>query len=67
MNEIKKLDTKMRKLPTIQRMHHAKVNVDRLCLPRTSWGRGPTKIETAYKPTTVGLETYLRDSEDNLL
>ena len=49
MNEIRKLDTKTRNLLTIQRMHHPKADVDRLNLPRTSGGRGLTKIETSYK------------------
>ena len=35
--------------------------------PTTSGGRGLTQIETAYKTTTVGLETYLKHSEDILL
>ena len=59
MNEIKNLDTKT--------THHPKTNVDRLYLPRKSGERGLTQLETAYKTTTVGLETYLEHSDDSLL
>ena len=48
-------------------MHHPKAEVEGLFPPRTSGGRGMTQIETAYKTTTVGLETYLNHSEDTLL
>ena len=48
-------------------MHHPKADLDRLYLPRTSGGRGLTQIETAYKTTTVGLQPYLKHSEDTLL
>ena len=65
MSEIKRLDTKTRKLLTIHRMHHPKA--DGMYLPRRIGGRGLTKLETAYKSTTTGLETYLRNTEHALL
>ena len=67
MSEIKRLDTKTRKLLTIHRMHHPKADVNRMYLPRRIGGRGLTKLETAYKSTTTGLETYLRNTEHALL
>ena len=67
MNEIKKLDTETRKLLTIQRMQHPKADVDRLYLPRTFRGRHLAQIETAYKTTTIELETSLKHSENTLL
>ena len=67
MSEIKRLDTKTRKLLTIYRMHHPKADVNRMYLPRRIGGRGLTKLETAYKSTTIGLETYLRNTDDALL
>ena len=67
MSEIKRLDTKTRKLLTIYRMHHPKADVNRMYLPRRTGGRGLTKLETAYKSTTIGLETYLRNTDDALL
>ena len=61
MSEIKRL------LLTIHRMHHPKADVNRMYLPRKIKGRGLTKLETAYKSTTIGLETYLRNTDDALL
>lgn len=65
MSEIKSLDAKTRKLLTIHRMHHPKADVKRMYLPRRVGGRGLTPLETGS--TTVGLETYLRNSDDALL
>ena len=67
MSEINRLDTKTRKLLTIHRMHHPKADVNRLYLPRRIGGRGLSKLETAHKSTTIGLETYLRNTDDALL
>ena len=67
MSEIKRLDTKTWKLLTIHRMHHPKADVNRMYLPRRIGGRGLTKLETAYKSTTIALETYLRNTDDALL
>ena len=36
MSEIKRLDTKTRKLLTLSKMHHPKADVDRLYLPRNN-------------------------------
>ena len=67
LKEIKKLDTKTRKLLTAERMHHPKADVERMYLPRKIGGRGLTQLEMAYKTTTVGLNTYLQKTEDALL
>ena len=67
MSEIERLDTKTRKALTIHIMHHPKADVNRMYLPRRSGGRGLTKLETAYKSITMGLETYLRNTDDALL
>ena len=67
MNDIKKLDTKTRKLLTMYRMHHPKADVDRLYLPRSEGGRGLIQIELTYKITTAGLETYLRENKDSMM
>ena len=66
MSEIKRLDRKTLKL-LIHRMHHPKADVNRMYLPRRIGGRGLTKLETLYKSTTLGLETYLRNTDDALL
>ena len=49
---IKNLDRKTRKLLTKERMHHPTSDVDRMCLPKSSGGRGLIQIETTYKTTT---------------
>jgi len=67
LKDIKKLDTKTRKLLTTERMHHPKADVERLYLPRKIGGRGLSQIELSYKTTTVGLNTYLATTQDNLL
>ena len=67
MSDIKRLDRKTRKLLTIRRMHHPKADVNRMYLPRRIGGRGLTKLETAYKSTTIEMETYLRNADDALL
>ena len=67
MKEIKKMDTKTRKLMTTERMHHPKSDVERVYLPRKIGGRGLTQLEMAFQTTTVGLKTYLETTEDQLL
>ena len=45
-------------------MHHPKADVDRLYLPRSSGGRGMIELETSYKTTTIGMQKYLKVSND---
>ena len=52
---------------TLERMHHPKSDVDRLYLPRNEGGRGLIQLETAYKVTTIGLDTYINAKNDPLL
>ena len=65
--DIKNLDRKTRKVITKERMHHAKSDVDRMYLARSSGGRGLMQIETTYRTTTIGLATYLEKSKDPFL
>ncbi|KAF7218105.1 putative LOC107393841-like protein [Nothobranchius furzeri] len=67
LKEVKKLDTKTRKLLTSERMHHPKADVERMYLPRQIGGRGLTQLEMAYKTTTMALKTYLETTDDALL
>ena len=66
MSEVKRLDTKTRKLLTIHIRQLPKADVDRLYLPRRIEGIGLTKLETAYESTMIGLKTYLRNIDDAL-
>ena len=67
MSEIRKLDTKTRKLLSMERMNHPKADVERMYLPREGSGRGLTPLELVFKTTTVGLNSYLEQTEDPLL
>ena len=44
-------------------MHHPKVDVDRLYIPRKPGGRGLVQLEITYKTTTIGLNTYLSNKD----
>ena len=64
---MKRLDTKTRKLLTLSKMHHTKADVDRLYLPRNAGGRGLIRLEASYKTTSIGLDTYLKNTDDALI
>ena len=67
LDDIRKLDRKMRKLLTKERMHHPKSDVDRMYLPRSTSYRGLIQIETTYETTTIGLAKYSEKSQDPFL
>ena len=64
MQEIRRMDSKIRKLMTIHRMHHPKADVDRIYIPRNNGGRGLLQLELSYKTTTIGLKRYLENTVD---
>ena len=63
ISELKKIDTKTRKLLNMHKMLHPKADVDRLYLPRRDAGRGLIEVETAFKTATIGLDPYLKHKE----
>ena len=63
ISELKKVDTKTRKLLNMHKMLHPKVNVERRYIPRKDGGNGLIDVETAFKTETTGLDYYLRDKE----
>ena len=67
LQELDKLDTKVRRFLTVYKMHHPKSDVDRLYLPRTEGSRGLIQLELSYKSTTIGLDKYLQETQDTLL
>ena len=67
MQEIKKMDAKTRKIMTMNRMNHPKAGVDRIYVSRKEGGRGLIQLECTYKPSTIGLEIYLKEAEEKLL
>ena len=67
LDEIKRIDRKIRKLVTSNRMHHPKPDASRMYIPRTERGRGMTNLEMAYKTTTITLNSCLHSSRDKML
>ena len=62
--EIKQLDTKTRKLLTVNKAHHPKADVDRMYIKRKNGGRGLLQIEAEYKIATIGMGEYLKRNSD---
>ena len=56
ISELKKIDTKTRKLLNMHKMLHPKADVERLYIPRKDGGRGLIDVETAFKTATIGLD-----------
>jgi len=57
--EIKKIDRKTRKMLTMYKMHHPKVDIDRLYVKRKEGGRELVQIEAAYKREIINIAEYL--------
>ena len=58
LSEIKKVDTKIRKLLTMHRMYHPKSDVNRLYLSRKEEGRGLVQLELSLK-TSINWNGHL--------
>ena len=67
LNELKKINVKIRKLLTFQRMHQPKEDVARLYIPKNKGGRGLMQLELCYKTTTIELYNYLTKTKDWML
>ena len=67
MSDLRKIDTKIRKQLTCNRMHHPKSDVDRLYIQRKSGGRGMIQLELSYKTSVIGLRQYLDTTNDWML
>ena len=61
--ELKKIDTKTRKLLNMHKMLHPKADVERLYISGKDGGRGQIDVETAFKTVTIGINYYLRHKE----
>ena len=66
LTEIKKVDTKIRKLLTMYQMHYLKSDVNKLKLPRKEEGRGLVQLES-LKTSVIGMDTYLNNTNDWML
>ena len=60
LQDLRRIDTKIRNLLTCYKMHHPKADKDRLYLPRSDGGRSLLQTELTYKTTTIGLQKYLQ-------
>ena len=67
LEEIRRMDRKIRKLLTLNRMHQPKADVNRVYVPRKEGGNGMINLEMCFKTTTIGLNTYLLSSDDRML
>jgi len=57
--EIKRIETKTRKMLTMYKMHHPKADIDRLYVKRKGGGTGLVQIEAAYKAEIITIAEYL--------
>ena len=57
--EIKKIDSKTRKMLTMYKMRHPRADIDRLYVKRKEEGRGLVQIEVAYKAEIMNIAEYL--------
>ena len=57
LEEIRRIDRKIRKLLTLNRMHHLKVDVNRMYVARKEGGRGMINLQKCFKTTAIGLNT----------
>ena len=64
LTEIRKVNTKIRKLLTIYRIHHPKSDINRFYLPRKEGGRGLVQLELSLKMSIIGIDTYLNNAND---
>ena len=67
LSDIKKMDRKICKLLTCNRMHHPKPDVKRLYVSRREGGRWLMQSEMNFKTTTIGLHKYLSTTNDWML
>ena len=65
--EIRRFDTKIRKLLICNRMHHRKADIDRLYIPRNKGGMGIIQFELSCKKQTIGQHKYLTTATDWML
>jgi hypothetical protein len=56
----------MRKLLTIEGIHHLKAHFNRLYIKRQNGGYGLVKLESTCNPAIVGLNEYIKQGKDRL-
>ena len=63
ISELKKIETKTRKLLNMNKMLRPKVDVERLYILGKDGGRGLIEVETAFKIATIGLDHCLKKKD----
>ena len=61
------MDSKVRKLLTLNRIYHPKADANRIYVPRKEGGSGMINLEMYFKTITIGLNTYLLSSDHRML
>ena len=67
LQDLRRINTKIRKLLTCYKMHHPKGDKDRLYLPRSEEGRSLIKTELTDKTITIVLHKYLQTTNDGMM
>jgi hypothetical protein len=58
LEEIKQIDRKIIKMLTMYKMHHPKVDMDRLYVKGKKGGRGLVQVEAVYKTEVIHIAEY---------
>ena len=66
-DELKQIDQRTRKLMTMHKALHPRVEVDRLYVSREEGGRGLTSIEDSVDVSIQRLEDYIEKDERGLI
>ena len=61
------MDTKRRKLMTLNKMYHPKADMNIMYVPRREAERGMINLKMTFKTTSIGLNSYLERSHDWML
>ena len=67
LQDLRRINTKIRKLLTCYKIHHPKGDKDRLYLPRSEEGRSLIKTELTDKTITIVLHKYLQTTNDGMM
>lgn len=66
-SDLKKIDTKTRKLLAMNKAHQQKAEVERLYLPLEEGGRGLTNVEMLHKTQIIKYKEYLDQETDYII
>ena len=67
ISDLKEMDKRTRKLMTMHNALHPRSNVDRLYIPRSEGGRGLLSVEGSVNLAKLGLQGYVKMSEERLI